>query len=330
MFEADGMVIGYSGCTPFPSAVSPFWSSSEANGGAVLNPELCPLGKHGYDPRCRKWYDDGKKKAFVSGLHITNPYVFAGLDGTVAQTGTSSMTNPRTKEYIGQILLDFLPLSLIKMLESGTKLPKDGFSILITPDSNAVVGPGYSREEGDVSIQQLVLQSDDCISEQQTATCVEFDEIVEMMSDGRSGSETFTRSTSSGQKETVRLSYSPVSVKSFRAIDSSNFASGVEQYSNLVYSVALAAPEEPMLMPFHSVRDKTESDVTIGIIVISVLLVLALLILIYFAYRVTKSLITSVLHLLNGKYRVHNRWYCINTSSLDSNLHLLYSVAGYE
>ena len=306
MFEADGMVVGFSGCTPF-SSVIPFWSSSEENGGAELQPELCPLRKHGYDPRCRKWYDDGKKKAFLSGLHITSPYVFAG-DGTVAQTGTSSMTNPRTKEYIGQILLDFLPSSLIEMLESGTTLPKDGFSILITPDSNAVVGPGLSRKESDVSIKHLLLQSDDCISEPLTASCVEFDAIVEMMSDGRSGSDTFTRSTPTG-KEKVRISYAPVSVNSFRAIDSSNFASGVEQESNLVYSVALAAPEEPMLEPFLIVRDKTETDVTIAVVVISVLFVLALLILVYFAYRVTKSLIASVLHLLNGKYTMTNLWH---------------------
>eukprot|EP00986_Skeletonema_menzelii_P014832 scaffold10375_cov123-Skeletonema_menzelii.AAC.4 len=308
MFEADGMVIGFSGCTPF-STVSPFWSSSETNGAAELQPQLCPLRKHGYDPRCRKWYDDGKKEAFVSGLHITSPYVFAGFDDVVAQTGTSSMVNLRTKEYIGQILLDFLPLSLIAMLESGTTLPKDGVSILITPDSNAVVGPGLSRKEADVSIKQLMLQSDDCISEPLAASCVQFDAIVEKMSDGRSGSDTFTRSTSTGQKETVRISYAPVSVKSFRAIDSSNFASGVEQDSNLIYSVALAAPEEPMLEPFHSVRDKTEADVTTGIIVISVLLVLALLLLVNFAYRVTKSLITSVLHLLNGKCTIPNRWF---------------------
>lgn len=305
MFENDGMVVGFSGCTPFSAAVSPFWSSSEANGGAQLQPNLCPLGKYGYDPRCRKWYVDGKKKAFLSGLHITSPYVFAGLDDTVAQTGTSSIANPRTKEYVGQILLDFLPVSLITMLESGTTLPKGGFSVLITPESNAVVGPGYSREEGDVPITEIVLQNDDCVSQPLSQPCVKFQTIVGMMSEGRSGSDTFTRSTT-GQKETLRISYAPVAVNSFQGIDSSTFDSGVKQESNLIYSIALAAPEEPMLEPFQRVITKTGTDVTIGIAVISVLLVMALLTLVSVAYRVARSLIVSVIHLLNGKYHTPN------------------------
>jgi hypothetical protein len=303
MFEADGMAIGFSGCTPFSAGVSPFWSSSEANGAAELQPDLCPIGKHGYDPRCRKWYDDGKNKAIngESILHITSPYVFAGLNGTVAQTGTSAIMNQRTKEYIGQIMLDFVPLTLISLLEVDTKLPKDGFSILATPDSNVVVAPGYNREKADVSIKDIVLQNDDCTSEKQSASCEEVGAIVEMMSAGKSGSATFTRSTSTGRKETVRISYAPVFVKSYNVIDSSNFASGVEQESNLIYSVTLAAPEEPMLEPFHSVKVNTKSDVVISIAVIAALLALALLILVLVAYRVALSLIIPVLHLLKGK-----------------------------
>ena len=289
-----------------------FLVSSEANGGAQLQPNLCPLGKYGYDPRCRKWYVDGKKKAFFSGLHITSPYVFAGLDDTVAQTGTSSIANPSTNEYVGQILLDFLPVSLITMLESGTTLPKDGFSVLITPETNAVVGPGYSREEGDVPITEIVLQNDDCVSQPLSEPCVKFQKIVGMMSDGRSGSDIFIRSTSTGQKEKIRISYAPVAVNSFQAIDSSTFGSGVELESNLVYSIALAAPEEPMLEPFQSVVTKTGTDVTIGIAVISVLLVLALLILVSVAYWVARSLIVSVIHLLNGKCRASNDCYTLN------------------
>ena len=49
-FESDGLFVGYAGCST-PMSSNSFWSSSEANGAAKNRPELCPLGKYGYDPR---------------------------------------------------------------------------------------------------------------------------------------------------------------------------------------------------------------------------------------------------------------------------------------
>jgi HAMP domain-containing protein len=49
-FEADGMVMGYSGCDVSWAALSS-WSSNDENGAYKFRPELCPLGKYGYDPR---------------------------------------------------------------------------------------------------------------------------------------------------------------------------------------------------------------------------------------------------------------------------------------
>jgi hypothetical protein len=48
-FEADGLFLGYEGCLNGSSTVD--WFASEENGAARLRPELCPLGKYGYDPR---------------------------------------------------------------------------------------------------------------------------------------------------------------------------------------------------------------------------------------------------------------------------------------
>jgi len=121
------------------------------------------------------------------------------------------------------------------------------------------------------------------------------------MSAGESGSTTFTRKSSTGRKESIRISFAPVFANSYNAIDSSNFASGVEQERNLIYSVALAAPEEPILEPFLSVKANIQSDEAICIAVISVLLVFALIILVFVAYRVASSLINPILHLLKGK-----------------------------
>jgi hypothetical protein len=102
-FEADGMMAGYRGCDEgFVSY--PFWVSSEENGAAKLRPELCPLGKYGYDARCRSWYADGKNK--VTGgngtLHLTAPYVFAE-GGVVGQSITSPLID--STNYIGQAMI---------------------------------------------------------------------------------------------------------------------------------------------------------------------------------------------------------------------------------
>ena len=51
-FEADGLYVGYTGCTNALSHVKlAQWESTKKNKAAQLRPELCPLGKYGYDPR---------------------------------------------------------------------------------------------------------------------------------------------------------------------------------------------------------------------------------------------------------------------------------------
>jgi hypothetical protein len=52
-FEADGTFIGYdNACDSAASHVAlPRWNSTEENGAALLRPELCPIGKYGFDPR---------------------------------------------------------------------------------------------------------------------------------------------------------------------------------------------------------------------------------------------------------------------------------------
>ena len=50
-FEADGLFIRTAGCDVGSAIASSGWKSSEGNGAAELRPDLCPVGKHGYDPR---------------------------------------------------------------------------------------------------------------------------------------------------------------------------------------------------------------------------------------------------------------------------------------
>jgi hypothetical protein len=51
-FEADGLLLGYMGCRYALESVDySNWQSTESNGAASLRPELCAMGKHGFDPR---------------------------------------------------------------------------------------------------------------------------------------------------------------------------------------------------------------------------------------------------------------------------------------
>lgn len=52
-FDADGMLAGYSGCD-YSFAGYSHWQVTEDNGGEQYGgPEICPIGKFGYDARCR-------------------------------------------------------------------------------------------------------------------------------------------------------------------------------------------------------------------------------------------------------------------------------------
>ena len=70
-----------------------------------MRPELCPLGKYGFDVRCRGWYDMGKKNALSKNgtLHITAPYIFAGGTEITGQSTTSPVM--QGEEYIGQTIV---------------------------------------------------------------------------------------------------------------------------------------------------------------------------------------------------------------------------------
>jgi hypothetical protein len=71
-FESDGLFMGWTGCRHLHILLVGFECTIE-NGAALIDPQLCPDGKFGYDPRCRSWYADGRKKyrnSFVP-VHIT-------------------------------------------------------------------------------------------------------------------------------------------------------------------------------------------------------------------------------------------------------------------
>ena len=127
----QGMFTGFSGCEHYGNLAH--FQSSEGNGAANVRGDLCPLGRYGFDARCRAWYADSKAK-LGGHFHITSPYGFASSD-VVGMSAAASLIDPSTQQHIGETLIDFSPGSFINALdETNTAIGQGetGFPIVIT------------------------------------------------------------------------------------------------------------------------------------------------------------------------------------------------------
>ena len=275
------------------------WQSTSENGAAELRPDLCPLGKYGYDSRCRGWYQQGKEKAMAGTnetshlhLHITAPYVFA-TGKLIGQSVTSPLIDPQTQRHVGQTLVDFLPNSIFESLNrDNIKLSDESFAIVITPQPDSkghdtVYGPGFSLSGEGEAIQD-VLQADNT-----------FDSILNQMKFGQRGKGKFTRARSNGQEEdAVFLSYAPVYVKNYYPVDSSDITRGVQSEEILVYSLALAETADGLISSFNNIDAFSNKTVDICIGVLSAIIIISAILIVWIAFRVTSSMTKPILQLL--------------------------------
>jgi hypothetical protein len=306
-FEADGLFFGFGGCFSSRHVELVEWKSTEDNNAAKLRPELCPLGKHGYDPRCRGWYDTGRKLSINenSFLHVTAPYRFASAaKDSYAQTATMSLMDPLSGEHIGQTLLDFLATPVYRSLESETFLYSGGFAVLITVEgdsTNTVIGPGVSTDQVSLPVTQSVLRYDAQCRSHNSACRKRFETfqlIAEDMQRGSSGSTSFERSNENGVVETMYISYAPVSVRSLTPIDSSDYSRGINQTQHLIYSLALVESEDGLLLPFAEIERTTRRQSNIAIGVLSIVIFLAICIIVYISHNLATSFTQPMLYLL--------------------------------
>ena len=161
-FHDDGLFMGTRGCQNYWHANLAGFKSTEGNGAAKVNPDLCPLGSYGFDPRCRDWYDSAKRKAHDKGipLYVTAPYRFA-IASTFAQSAVSALIDPTTGAYVGAGLYDFVIGPILDALSPEiTPLQNGGFPLLITPGvdnfgGDVVIGPGWNESERALSVLQF-------------------------------------------------------------------------------------------------------------------------------------------------------------------------------
>ena len=303
-FEADGMFFGFGGCFSSRHVELVQWKSTEENGAAKLRPELCPVGKTGYDPRCRGWYDTGRNLAIQNKtiLHVTAPYKFA--TSQFAQSATMAVMDPSSGEHVGQTLLDFFSTPVYRSLESETFFYEGGFAVLIAVEGdsvNTVIGPGVSQDEESAPVAESVLRFD-AQCKDYNAACRErfeaFELIAEDMQAGNVGSTSFRRLCDNGDVEIMHVSYSPVSVKTMTPVDSSDYSRGASQNTHLIYSLALIESENGLLMPFVEIEETTRRQSNVAIGVMSIVIFLAICIIVYISHILASSFTEPMIYLL--------------------------------
>ena len=235
----------------------------------MISLKLCPLGKYGYDARCRGWYDEGKR---ADSLHLTAPYELASTRD-IAIGVTFPLVDASSGAHIGQTLIDFFPDGLQEVTGKHTyDHHPESFTILITPKKNALggdtlAGPGYAMGSRSPPIQKLVMPCDDQSSENRQ----HFDtDVLAGLKRGKLGNNTFRRRafvrngdnvTCSEAEESLFISYAPVVIRSPKPLRSDDFARGVNVSKILMGSLGIAVPTEVLSAPFAFIEDQATDEI---------------------------------------------------------------------
>ena len=118
------------------------------------------------------------------------------------------------------------------------------------------------------------------------------------MQAGKIGSTSFRRLCENGDVEVMHISYSPVAVKTFTPVDSSDYSRGVDQTTHLIYSLALVESENGLLMPFVEIEETTRRQSNVAIGVMSIVILLAICIIVYISHILASSFTEPMIYLL--------------------------------
>jgi hypothetical protein len=267
-FDDDGLFTGWNGCNYGHATYSGF-ESSPVNGAFLVDPVLCPEGKFGYDPRCRSWYAIGKEKYLNWSIpvHATSPYRFAS-NGVIASSITSPIAHPESKEYVGQVLLDYLPQGLDVALH----LLEEPLSFIVTPGEDVlggdtVIGPNKTEGWKSAPIGDLIF-----LYEPNSTNRDYFEEeILALMKDGQRGQKEFSWTKKDGSLEQICLSFAPISVRIMLGMMPDQFEAGVQYFSSLIYSIGVGKPCADIHKPFDTIGVHVNEDLeSIGVLYLSI------------------------------------------------------------
>ena len=237
-------------------------------------------------------------------LHITAPYQFA-VQKLYGQSSTMPLVDPRSGQFVGQILHDFYSNSVFDAFDDEhSSLSETGFPILVAvqghAEENTVIGPGFDIGVESKKISQVVLPDDSACTRSNCERNIEKFRLIEKaMKAGETDLTSFVRTAEGGGEETVHVAHAPVIVKSIRAVNSSSFGRGVEVGDYLIYSLGLLETEKGLLKPFESIEDEMTRQLNWAIVVLAAGIFTSAVFVIYISYLLTVSITEPMLYLLD-------------------------------
>jgi hypothetical protein len=305
--DSNGLHSGYTGCAHAYPFASQFTNDVIA---AELNPTLCPVGKFGYDPRCRPWYANAKRQHMErrDPLHVTPPYLFVNST-SIGQTFVLPIENEET--YMGQVSVDYSISSILKSLsQNETLLSNRSFPVLISigefnSGSETVVAPNFdlksTLQSGKMfAVDQFLLPFDICDDVIKTGcqNRLNFQNAMQDMRAGNSGSTSFVRTNEKGDTDSVFWTYAPIQIQSFRHVNSSDYDFGVTQYTSPFFSIGFALP----LTKLHEAHEVVQKKMEHFLLIATILLVLIIAIVIcsfsFICTKIASSIVFRFVRLL--------------------------------
>jgi hypothetical protein len=213
----------------------------------LTNISHTPKGKFGYDPRCRDWYANGTRVYEETNrpVYISAPYKLF-VDDRFATAATAAISNPKSGEYVGQTMIDFVPSGLIGLFDG---LDNPVAFVLGGERNEVVIGPGQKQWEPHM-ISDLLFTNEPKDSEYQS----DFEGgLFQQMALGRSGTGDFYRTTKTGEKETLTLAYETVNTYVLQPLDPSDFSRGCDIQDIKAYTVGIALPEDSFKEPWTGI-----------------------------------------------------------------------------
>jgi hypothetical protein len=200
----------------------------------------------------------------------------------------------------GQTLIDYISQPIVDSLnEKNFAISGKGFPILITIDkdnfeADTVIGPGLVGQSKPIA--ELVLPNDPPC--QGVACETGFYAVLKDMKAGSTGTRRFTRTAVDGSEEALYIAYAPVVVKTFAAVDGSDFGRGVVKSNYLLYSLAFAEYEDAMLDQFYVIQSDIDDQFYTTVAVLCITIILSTAFIVYFSKAITVSMTAPMLHLL--------------------------------
>ena len=216
-----------------------------------MNEDLCPLGKYGYDPRCRQWYKDTKDTALngVQGVHVTLPYQFANTD-EIGSSAVSALVDPKTSEFIGTTIIDFSLSGVQDILEVIGM--GDLFAVIATNDLEIDTVASSAQGRGEPAVSSFsVLAPFDVPDNDNKRKLSSF--ISRAKSGEKIQEEQFTRYKENGQTEDFLVTSFPITLRELTPVAPDDFTRGARATDTVLYALVVGISRDSLNNSFQTI-----------------------------------------------------------------------------